>query len=166
MEWSLDSIEDEQAAIPPGGAPPVARHRWVIYGFGPCSATCGGGVQDRIVQCAKIEADGWTLADPRACVVDGAGESPPAQRACNVAPCDQPVVTPGEWGACSAACGGGVQERPVMCRATAGALLPRSSCLQVCSLSSLVHPPPQRCPWSVNNTRSKVSSSGSAITET
>jgi len=130
VEWSLDSIEDEQAAIPPGGAPPVARHRWVIYGFGPCSATCGGGVQDRIVQCAKIEADGWTLADPRACVVDGAGESPPAQRACNVAPCDQPVVTPGEWGACNAACGGGVQERPVMCRATAGALLPRSSCLQ------------------------------------
>lgn len=129
--YSLDSISDDEGMFRdlPGRIEPP-KHRWLIYGFGACSSTCGGGVQTRTVQCARIEGEGWEISDPRACETEGAGPQPSSTRACNVEACEGATSLVSEWQSCSATCGWGARERAVSCKGLLGLLLPRSSCLQ------------------------------------
>ncbi|XP_069899461.1 ADAMTS-like protein 3 isoform X3 [Dipodomys merriami] len=87
-----------------GPCPP----RWLTKAWGPCSASCGVGIQTREVRCLRPEA---SPAAPEAC----AGEKPHALRACNQFDCP-PRWHVGAWQQCSRTCGGGSQARTVSCQ--------------------------------------------------
>eukprot|EP00192_Tetraselmis_astigmatica_P001340 CAMPEP_0117696850 /NCGR_PEP_ID=MMETSP0804-20121206/28894_1 /TAXON_ID=1074897 /ORGANISM="Tetraselmis astigmatica, Strain CCMP880" /LENGTH=2321 /DNA_ID=CAMNT_0005511019 /DNA_START=558 /DNA_END=7525 /DNA_ORIENTATION=- len=144
--FSLDSL-DNLDSLP--DSTPASRHRWVIYEYGECSSACGGGVQTRTVQCARIESNGWEISEDSVCLQEGAGGKPSTSRACNVQSCEgsAPLVSP--WGTCSLTCGGGVRERTAACKGVLGLLLPRSSCLQT-AVSTLERCETQPCQTSDN----------------
>ncbi|QIG59935.1 thrombospondin type-1 domain-containing protein 7A isoform X8 [Dishui Lake phycodnavirus 4] len=72
--------------------------------WGACSASCGGGEQTRTFTQTTPAAHGGT-----ACV---AGQNEVGRQACNTQPCPINCVGDwGQWGACSASCGGGEQTR-------------------------------------------------------
>ncbi|XP_061460434.1 A disintegrin and metalloproteinase with thrombospondin motifs 13 isoform X2 [Rhineura floridana] len=85
--------------------------RWVAEDFGPCSATCGGGVMERLVHCAKEER-GLVVSLPDSECVDAPKPSP--VESCNDETC------PARWkesepGRCSAICGLGVAPLNLSC---------------------------------------------------
>ncbi|KAM4826444.1 ADAMTS-like protein 3, partial [Thomomys bottae] len=82
--------------------------RWHVEAWGPCSATCGVGIQTREVQCLYPET---SPAPPEEC----SGEKPHALQACNQFDCP-PRWYIEEWQQCSRTCGGGTQTRRVACR--------------------------------------------------
>ncbi|KAM6201371.1 ADAMTS-like protein 3 [Rhynchocyon petersi] len=82
--------------------------RWHTGSWGPCSATCGVGIQSRDVHCLH---PGDSLAPPEECTV----EKPHALQACNQFDCP-PGWHIEEWQQCSRTCGGGYQNRRVTCR--------------------------------------------------
>ncbi|XP_054258197.1 papilin isoform X2 [Macrosteles quadrilineatus] len=85
-------------------------YTWVYNEFGPCSATCGGGVQTRNVWCAKRKDSAEASRDLCNEVLE-----PPSTQLCAPEPC-APQWTTGDWGPCSQPCGtGGVQTRQVIC---------------------------------------------------
>lgn len=87
----------------------VVNGGWTDFGpFGECSATCGGGMQERSRTCTNPPPSGG-----------GAQCSGSAKetRACNTEPCavDGGWSEFGEWCECSKPCGGGVQSRSRTC---------------------------------------------------
>ncbi|XP_075414171.1 ADAMTS-like protein 3 isoform X2 [Tenrec ecaudatus] len=82
--------------------------RWHTGSWGPCSATCGVGIQTRDVHCLH---PGDSLAPPEEC----RAEKPHALQACNQFDCP-PGWHIEEWQQCSRSCGGGTQNRRVTCR--------------------------------------------------
>ncbi|KAK2107839.1 ADAMTS-like protein 3, partial [Saguinus oedipus] len=82
--------------------------RWHMGSWGPCSATCGVGIQTRDVYCLH---PGETPAPPEECQ----DEKPHALQACNQFDCP-PGWHIEEWQQCSRTCGGGTQNRRVTCR--------------------------------------------------
>ncbi|XP_031524280.1 ADAMTS-like protein 3 isoform X4 [Papio anubis] len=82
--------------------------RWHMGSWGPCSATCGVGIQTRDVYCLH---PGETPAPPEEC----RDEKPHALQACNQFDCP-PGWHIEEWQQCSRTCGGGTQNRRVTCR--------------------------------------------------
>ncbi|XP_027624872.1 ADAMTS-like protein 3 isoform X2 [Tupaia chinensis] len=91
--------------------------RWHVGSWGPCSATCGIGIQTREVYCLH---PGESPAPPEEC----REEKPHALQACNQFDCP-PGWHIEEWQQCSRTCGGGTQNRRVTCRQllTDGSLL-------------------------------------------
>ncbi len=77
-------------------------------GWSECSATCGGGTQTRTVLCRD---DGGNLADEAFCPTP----KPDVSQTCNADPCYNYAWQVGEYGACSATCGDGTQDREVKC---------------------------------------------------
>ncbi|XP_064107268.1 protein madd-4-like isoform X2 [Macrobrachium nipponense] len=88
----------------------ASLYEWMTSGFGPCSASCLGGVQESLVKCIRI-AD-QKIVEPQKCNME---ERPDIiTRTCNDQPCP-PRWNVSEFGECSKPCGGGVQMREVKC---------------------------------------------------
>ncbi|MFZ5439745.1 MAG: thrombospondin type-1 domain-containing protein [Myxococcota bacterium] len=118
---------------------------WVASEFGACSASCGGGVRERTVRC--LDSAGAELPES-AC----AGVKPATQETCQTGACATPAWQAGEWGACSASCGGGTQTRAVRCLDASGAEQPVTSCTgpapattQTCNPSACEPAPKPAC---------------------
>ncbi|XP_023166310.2 papilin isoform X6 [Drosophila hydei] len=85
-------------------------HTWTHREFGPCSASCGGGIQSRQVTCNnRINLQ---EVDEALCE---AQTKPVESQACGTEPC-APHWVEGEWSKCSKGCGSdGFQNRTVSC---------------------------------------------------
>ena len=85
------------------------RYRWTMKALGPCSQSCGGGQQTQVAECVR---GGRVVADTKC-----AGPRPSSRTVgCGRRPCP-PAWQPGDWGACSASCGPGLEIRgPSVCR--------------------------------------------------
>ncbi|XP_054290364.1 A disintegrin and metalloproteinase with thrombospondin motifs 20-like [Macrosteles quadrilineatus] len=91
---------------------------WRVGEWGPCSATCGQGVESRAVACMTDSRE----VDPRECT----SSRPEDQRACLTQCQDKPPNTfkwrTGAWTECSEECGGGKRTRMVVCQDEAGVI--------------------------------------------
>ncbi|KAM4662226.1 A disintegrin and metalloproteinase with thrombospondin motifs 13 [Discoglossus pictus] len=97
-------------------APEPCPVRW-HYKTGSCSVSCGGGVLQRILYCARDYTDGESTEQ---IVSDGECEHLPHPRGlepCNQHPCP-PRWQVAESGVCSAACGYGISKQRVVCMQT------------------------------------------------
>ncbi|XP_070234804.1 A disintegrin and metalloproteinase with thrombospondin motifs 13 [Bos mutus] len=93
---------------------------------GPCSVSCGAGLRQVTYRCQDQSRSEWVEA------ARCAGSRPPAawSETCTPGPCP-PHWEAGDFGPCSASCGGGLREREVRCVEARGGLLrtvPRSRC--------------------------------------
>uniref|UniRef100_A0A8D0G8S9 Papilin n=1 Tax=Sphenodon punctatus TaxID=8508 RepID=A0A8D0G8S9_SPHPU len=86
-----------------------SSYSWSYGSWSKCSSECGGGYQSRLVFCTidnEAYPDYMCRDKPR----------PTNNRTCGLQPCPQRKRWKiGEWGACSATCGGGTQTRSVYC---------------------------------------------------
>uniref|UniRef100_A0A803W5P1 Papilin n=1 Tax=Ficedula albicollis TaxID=59894 RepID=A0A803W5P1_FICAL len=89
-------------------------YSWSYSSWSECSSECGGGFQSRLVFCTidnEIYPDYMCRNKPQ----------PDNNRTCGHQPCPQTKRwKTGEWGSCSASCGGGTQTRSVYCVAFDG----------------------------------------------
>ncbi|KAM9721999.1 A disintegrin and metalloproteinase with thrombospondin motifs 13 [Dama dama] len=106
---------------------PEQRQAWAWAPVrGPCSVSCGAGVRPVTYSCRDQARSEWVEA------ARCAGSRPPAawSETCAPEPCP-PHWAAGDFGPCSASCGGGLREREVRCVEAWGGLLrpaPRSRC--------------------------------------
>ncbi|KAK7077621.1 Thrombospondin type-1 domain-containing protein 4, partial [Halocaridina rubra] len=93
--------------------------QWVAEEWGPCSVSCGLGVQTRILTCKmRLSPDQFISAPESSCPQT---PSIPRAKVCELAACvSGPTWQVGEWGACSAQCGLGTRHRPVTCNTSRG----------------------------------------------
>uniref|UniRef100_T1J768 Ig-like domain-containing protein n=1 Tax=Strigamia maritima TaxID=126957 RepID=T1J768_STRMM len=88
---------------------------WVLDDWGPCSASCDGGWQERKVYCAETSSDGTsTRVEETRCTK----RKPKSKQHCNTEDC--PKWHEGPWSGCSVSCGQGYQTRNVYCRDVRG----------------------------------------------
>ncbi|XP_035703436.1 papilin isoform X2 [Folsomia candida] len=109
-EYSISDKENQIAFTTPGS------YYWIYDEFTPCSATCGGGYQQRYVYCAKRTEESIEYVEEHLCDASGT-HKPAAQQLCNTQPCPLRWYE-GAWEPCSAKCGSnetGVQYRTVFC---------------------------------------------------
>uniref|UniRef100_A0ABI7XWL5 ADAM metallopeptidase with thrombospondin type 1 motif 12 n=1 Tax=Felis catus TaxID=9685 RepID=A0ABI7XWL5_FELCA len=83
---------------------------WKVGNWSKCSRNCSGGFQIREIQC--VDSRDHRSLRPFHCQFL-AGIPPPLSMSCNMEPCEEWQVEP--WSQCSRSCGGGVQERGVIC---------------------------------------------------
>ncbi|NXR83135.1 PPN protein, partial [Pycnonotus jocosus] len=87
----------------------ASGYSWSYSSWSECSSECGGGFQSRLVFCTidnEIYPDYMCRNKPQ----------PENNRTCGHQPCPQTKRwKTGEWGPCSASCGGGTQTRSVYC---------------------------------------------------
>lgn len=88
---------------------------WMPGEWGPCSVTCGMGVQTRPTVCKQVLSPTLTMMVP-----EGACLSPPTvatSQVCKAGPCSStsPTWEAGSWSNCSAPCGLGTRSRQVSC---------------------------------------------------
>ncbi|KAL2303598.1 hypothetical protein Nmel_008874 [Mimus melanotis] len=87
----------------------ASGYSWSYSSWSECSSECGGGFQSRLVFCTidnEIYPDYMCRNKPQ----------PDNNRTCGHQPCPQTKRwKTGEWGSCSATCGGGTQIRSVYC---------------------------------------------------
>ncbi|NXB93201.1 PPN protein, partial [Vidua chalybeata] len=92
----------------------ASGYSWSYSSWSECSSECGGGFQSRLVFCTidnEIYPDYMCRNKPQ----------PDNNRTCGHQPCPQTKRwKTGEWGSCSATCGGGTQTRSVYCMAFDG----------------------------------------------
>ncbi|NXB58383.1 PPN protein, partial [Struthidea cinerea] len=92
----------------------ASGYSWSYSSWSECSSECGGGFQSRLVFCTidnEIYPDYMCRNKPQ----------PANNRTCGHQPCPQTKRwKTGEWGSCSATCGGGTQTRSVYCVAFDG----------------------------------------------
>ncbi|XP_043325993.1 A disintegrin and metalloproteinase with thrombospondin motifs 13 [Cervus canadensis] len=106
---------------------PEQRQAWAWAPVrGPCSVSCGAGLRPVTYSCRDQARSEWVEA------ARCAGSRPPAawSETCAPEPCP-PHWAAGDFGPCSASCGGGLREREVRCVEAWGGLLrtaPRSRC--------------------------------------
>ncbi|NWX34703.1 PPN protein, partial [Notiomystis cincta] len=98
--------------LPLQGQP--SGYSWSYSSWSECSSECGGGFQSRQVFCTidnEVYPDYMCRHKPQ----------PDSNRTCAHQPCPQTKRwKTGEWGPCSATCGGGTQTRSVYCVAFDG----------------------------------------------
>ncbi|XP_075699471.1 papilin isoform X2 [Rhinoderma darwinii] len=84
-------------------------YKWSYGSWTECSSECGGGYQSRLVFCT---IDNEAYPD----YMCGGKPAPSNNRTCSTQSCPQTKSWKvGEWGPCSATCGGGTQTRSVYC---------------------------------------------------
>ncbi|NXY24678.1 PPN protein, partial [Atrichornis clamosus] len=92
----------------------ASGYSWSYSSWSECSSECGGGFQSRLVFCTidnEIYPDYMCRNKPQ----------PDNNRTCGHQACPQTKRwKTGEWGSCSASCGGGTQTRSVYCVAFDG----------------------------------------------
>lgn len=91
---------------------------WTLREWGPCTQTCGGGVQQREVVC--LDPQGRPSRD---CPEE---LRPLASRSCSSLPCPSWFLE--EWSTCSKTCGRGFRRRQLRCIGHDGLNLNHSSC--------------------------------------
>ncbi|TKS66324.1 disintegrin and metalloproteinase with thrombospondin motifs 1 [Collichthys lucidus] len=96
----------------------VGGAEWTLREWGPCSQTCGGGMQQREVVC--LDPQGHPSRD---CPEE---LRPIASRSCATLPCPSWLL--GEWSACSKTCGRGFRKRQLRCIGHDGRTLTHDSC--------------------------------------
>lgn len=100
---------------------------WTSWGvWGECSATCGGGERRRRRRCTSATGNAQAALLEFALDFECEGE-PEETGVCNQNSCAE-WTSWGEWGACSASCGGGERSRQRRC--TSGGLSIESTFLQ------------------------------------
>ncbi|XP_047278655.1 A disintegrin and metalloproteinase with thrombospondin motifs 13 isoform X2 [Homo sapiens] len=145
---------------------PKPRQAWVWAAVrGPCSVSCGAGL--RWVNYSCLDQARKELVETVQC--QGSQQPPAWPEACVLEPCP-PYWAVGDFGPCSASCGGGLRERPVRCVEAQGSLLktlPPARCragaqqpavaLETCN--------PQPCParWEVSEPSSCTSAGGAGL---
>ena len=114
-------VLEAQAALVESEASPA---QWRTGDWSPCSATCGGGLRTRQVDCLQQPCR--------------ERERPHSEDSCNPQPC--PAWNTGQWGGCDSGCGGGRgrARRLVRCQDHLGQTLPGHHC------ASLSRPPDSR----------------------
>ncbi|XP_064210425.1 A disintegrin and metalloproteinase with thrombospondin motifs 13 isoform X1 [Anguilla rostrata] len=135
----------------PGGVASKAARRgeWTAV-TSPCSVTCGSGIQDTTAIC--VDRVSQEHLEEAFCEATDRPSVLPA-------PCHLPACPPywltGEFGPCSASCGGGERERPVQCVQRQEGVIVQVSAL-LCPQDSAPHSTepcnPQPCParWHVS----------------
>ncbi|XP_076010207.1 A disintegrin and metalloproteinase with thrombospondin motifs 13 isoform X2 [Genypterus blacodes] len=101
-QFYVPTGNSEQTDVGPAG-------EWVVFTT-PCSVTCGYGIQKHVYNC--VNKDRNDHIEEKYC--DAPPPSTPLQTACQLTPCP-PKWDTGEFGPCSASCGGGRRQRPVRC---------------------------------------------------
>ncbi|XP_036413434.1 A disintegrin and metalloproteinase with thrombospondin motifs 1 [Colossoma macropomum] len=91
---------------------------WTLREWGPCSQTCGEGVQMRDILC--LDAQGQPSKD---CPEE---LRPTSSRPCSTQAC--PSWQVGEWSECSKTCGQGFRKRPLRCVSHDGRTLSNDRC--------------------------------------
>uniref|UniRef100_A0AAY4BE05 ADAMTS-like 3 n=1 Tax=Denticeps clupeoides TaxID=299321 RepID=A0AAY4BE05_9TELE len=106
------------------------RYQWRETDFFPCSVTCGGGYQLNSAECVDIRHN--TILPEQHCQSYPENTKPkPKLKECNMDPCPEsdgfkevmpydhfqplPRWEQNPWTSCSVSCGGGSQERSVVC---------------------------------------------------
>ncbi|XP_035495568.2 A disintegrin and metalloproteinase with thrombospondin motifs 13 isoform X2 [Scophthalmus maximus] len=123
--------------------------KWVVFTT-PCSVSCGSGVQTHVYVCADEDTNNHL--EEHNC---GTTLSPvPLQSPCDLPPCP-PRWDTGNFGSCSASCGGGERVRPVKCVQTHGAevvKVPDSECPPEAAPNAVEKCNMQHCParWRVS----------------
>ncbi|XP_077568981.1 A disintegrin and metalloproteinase with thrombospondin motifs 1 [Stigmatopora nigra] len=98
--------------------PDLGGAEWKLAEWGPCSRTCGGGVQQREAEC--LDSRG---RPSRECPEE---LRPMASRSCAAQEC--PSWQLGEWSACSKTCGRGFRKRRLTCVGGDGRALGLGGC--------------------------------------
>jgi len=115
----LTSGQEEVSGVP--GDTDTLVDIWRVGDWGQCSASCGGGLRQRLVVCihseTKLQGEDWLCKGER---------KPMAREECNSEPC--PQWNFGEWSQCTVQCGGGVALRLVRCQDHLGQNLPDHQC--------------------------------------
>ena len=88
---------------------------WRTGEWSQCSATCGGGLRTRQVECLSLQD----------CSQERQSQ-PHSKDSCNLQPC--PVWNTGQWGGCDQMCEGGRSRRLVRCQDHLGQTLPDQDC--------------------------------------
>lgn len=96
----------------------VGGAEWTLREWGPCSKTCGGGVQQRQVVC--LDPYGQPSRD---CPEE---LRPLASRSCSTQVCPSWLL--GDWSVCSKTCGRGYRKRQLYCVGEHGRTLTHDSC--------------------------------------
>ncbi|XP_076047940.1 thrombospondin type-1 domain-containing protein 4-like isoform X2 [Oratosquilla oratoria] len=95
---------------------------WMPEAWGPCSVTCGLGVQRRKFSCQQEVSPAVLVS-----VSEAACTKPPTlpeAQVCDQGPCNKaPSWEAGEWGYCSTQCGMGSRSRTITCVGSSGPLL-------------------------------------------
>lgn len=95
---------------------------WDISDWSSCDVACGGGTQTRTVVCRDTQ--GNVNPDGRC-----PGAKPATSQICNAQACTSDYNwLIGEWGTCSATCGGGTRSRSVLCKFTDGTTAADNRC--------------------------------------
>ncbi|XP_071810508.1 A disintegrin and metalloproteinase with thrombospondin motifs 9-like isoform X3 [Asterias amurensis] len=96
----------------------TVRGKWKTGPWSKCSSTCGSGLHQRVIFCQDENGDSDTCSE--------------ALRPQNIEVCNTGIHCPrwsfGDWGTCSASCGGGSKSRLVLCRLRSGRTLADASC--------------------------------------
>ena len=87
-----------------------ANYTWFEGPWGLCDKVCAPGNQTRTVYCKKQTATSDNSTDDSDC--EAIGPKPATQRDCDF-DCQYVI---GRWGNCSESCGGGIQNRSVVCQ--------------------------------------------------
>ncbi|XP_072027188.1 A disintegrin and metalloproteinase with thrombospondin motifs 9-like isoform X2 [Amphiura filiformis] len=95
----------------------IGESHWRTGTWSECSRTCGGGWRRRLVLCQDRHGDA------NSCDIS---IKPEEIESCNREPC--PLWNYGEWGACTASCGGGFKRRLVICMLRSGQTVNDSTC--------------------------------------
>ncbi|XP_049618973.1 A disintegrin and metalloproteinase with thrombospondin motifs 12 isoform X1 [Syngnathus scovelli] len=104
---------------------------WNVSPWGPCSASCGEGMRERLVYCPVPQGCGPT---PR----------PNSTESCGLKPCAEWRAE--EWEQCSVSCGGGQQRRDVTCvNAQDSAIMPDGLCEKMSKPEALRKCNTQQC---------------------
>uniref|UniRef100_T1JGC4 Papilin n=1 Tax=Strigamia maritima TaxID=126957 RepID=T1JGC4_STRMM len=118
---SVEVVDDFlcDSALKPIGNKTCNKHscpaKWHIGGWEECSATCGGGIQYRMVFCQQMQnGDSLSVVNNNLCL-KVVGPRPKHTRSCNIdVTC--PVWRSSSWTPCNKLCGNGEQSRTVTCQ--------------------------------------------------